>query len=518
MIKQLQRLQLAAIAAVFCGGAAFYTAGLLAGGSSFAGALAGGVSNSLCMFFANHNVDLVETAPWFSPPLALLFWLIHIAAVFLTAYSLLQIVAKQFTINLRILFGRYGKIYILQDATPENVLLARNIATDDGKVQADKQSLVVITDPDAGEDCRSQVASFGGYLCREAKTNPLLEAKMKKREVVEIKPVHAEELAARQAIAEHPPYECLAFDAGKANRGLHALVLGFAELGQEMALQLIRNSQFVGGRPRITVIDRRADSLKPQFKFHYPCLDMCCDIEFHNCDVTDAEYYKLLDGLQPDYVAAALGTAEKDKAALADITTSFLRRDLPLPVAISMSAYAEIDRIYTKALVVNEALDRMAMAVNGVYSNAADSAESKARWDKLDEFSKQSSRASADFIAAHLHIAGVSLEEAIECGKDAKPLPVSEELTEVLAETEHLRWNAFHFCAGFRPETVDKLLPQRKDLERRLHICLVPYAELDDLSQDYNSRAGAKRNFKNNDRAIIQNLPQFLSQTHGNSI
>ena len=78
--------------------------------------------------------------------------------------------------------------------------------------------------------------------------------------------------------------------------------------------------------------------------------------------------------------------------------------------------------------------------------------------------------------------------------------PPAAEVLEVLGETEHLRWNAFHFVMGYSPmsteefderaetyrKRVEKGLPGirlSKDAVNRTHACLIPWDELDSLPQ-----------------------------------
>jgi hypothetical protein len=122
----------------------------------------------------------------------------------------------------------------------------------------------------------------------------------------------------------------------------------------------------------------------------------------------------------------------------------------------------------------------------------------------------------------YLHLAGV--DKDVISGKNGKGFIQDKELLENLAEAEHLRWNAFHYTQGYQRACLDEMcercgapdgniLPEafRRDEKRKVHICLVNYYELDDLSNSYASLVGKPRNFKQDDRNNIQLIPNFLA-------
>ena len=55
----------------------------------------------------------------------------------------------------------------------------------------------------------------------------------------------------------------------------------------------------------------------------------------------------------------------------------------------------------------------------------------------------------------------------------------------------------------------------RKDPIGKLHICLVHWDELDQVSKEYNETTGENRDFKKNDSYIVENIPKFLQAAGG---
>jgi len=170
----------------------------------------------------------------------------------------------------------------------------------------------------------------------------------------------------------------------------------------------------------------------------------------------------------------------------------------------------------------------MAKAVHEVYGG-------EPPWHELDWFTQESNRAAADFIPAMLMLAHITEEDAMNTGTLTK----DQTLAEILAQTEKLRWNAFHAVMGYHSISIKEMQRRfeiydgernfrkhldfsRRDSKARLHVCLASWDELDEISEAYRElarRAGdpkeEKRNFKDNDRDIVGSIPQFLKVAKG---
>ena len=98
---------------------------------------------------------------------------------------------------------------------------------------------------------------------------------------------------------------------------------------------------------------------------------------------------------------------------------------------------------------------------------------------------------------------------------------------ENLAKMEHLRWNAFHYCMGYRtmPEELFAERAERfkegslkpgekpgKDTENRYHACLVSWEELKDLDKKEEQLAGRKTDYQQMDRDNIGMIPALLRE------
>ena len=198
-------------------------------------------------------------------------------------------------------------------------------------------------------------------------------------------------------------------------------------------------------------------------------------------------------------------------------------------------------------------LDRMAMNLNAAYyecyySNKKDAERVKARKDADDsyysfEYNRVSSKASAIFLKNHLFelcrllaSGEVSLNEKmpkLSCAIDwTKPIyepefdPLRKAYAQIAAipkwrvafqELEHRRWNAYMRTLGYErcDENVLKTInasakkPQNCDHLARLHICLVPFDELEAVDEMYKRVTGVDKHYKQADDDIISHLGEI---------
>jgi hypothetical protein len=363
------------------------------------------------------------------------------------------------------------------------------------------------------------------------------------------------DLLTRQMIEKHPPYSCpgLNFSGGKAARDFTVMILGFGPVGQSALLRLIMNGQFMGSNMRAIIIDIDIDNLKDCFMHRYPSIDLCCKIEPKNINVQQNDFFTLLEKEENlDYIVAALHSDGMNKQIALDIKHHYERKGkkaLPFIAVAELNGsfyekkqgldalkkngslqeteqeekifvFGSRDEVYKESVIIRPKTDSMAREVNRVYSNGGQ------LWHELEWFKQESNRASADFIPAMLKLASIDRDKVPEEGPLVKD---NDPLAETLAQTEHLRWNAFHAAMGYRPISIeemnrrfdeykgdeDRLEFARRDSKARLQVCLVHWDELDKISEAYRELeriAGKepKRDFKNNDRDIIKNIPLFL--------
>ncbi|MBR4667473.1 MAG: hypothetical protein IKO76_01800, partial [Butyrivibrio sp.] len=101
---------------------------------------------------------------------------------------------------------------------------------------------------------------------------------------------------------------------------------------------------------------------------------------------------------------------------------------------------------------------------------------------------------------------------------------ISAEMLENLAKSEHHRWCAFHYSMGYscmsdevrekRAEMYkqDKSVRVTKDPQNKLHACLIPWDDLDELSDYENALTGRNVDYKQSDRDNIITVMKILNK------
>jgi hypothetical protein len=359
------------------------------------------------------------------------------------------------------------------------------------------------------------------------------------------------DLLIRQMIENHPPYKCPALDfneIGIAKRSLNVLVIGFGSIGQHALLHLIKNGQFVikpQTKMSAIVIDKDIEFIRERFELSHPAIDISCDVSYYDYDIRCSSFFRLLSDHQKlcsiDYIVVALDSNIENKQVAVDIRLFYQQLGINLPFMAVYERHEGMhfkqfdenvftfgcrDEIYRESIIIREELNHKAKNINKTYSEVYGGRE----WHKLDWFTQESNRASADFIPAMLFIAKTTPETAISNGS----LTTNSEHFEILSKTEHLRWNAFHVVMGYRPFSLEEMSRRfvefsgeqnsekhleyaRRDIPKKLHVCITTWEELDEVSAIYRElevktgREG-KRCFKENDRDNIRLFPKFLKK------
>ncbi len=337
------------------------------------------------------------------------------------------------------------------------------------------------------------------------------------------------ELTARMMIREHPPCGLISFDEnGKAEEDFHAVLLGFGRMGRAVLNQLILNGQFHGSRFQVDVFDPDAQN----GYLHDQPMMREYDIRFHRISGAAEEFYAFWEEHLKEIRMIVLCTGDQRKnQELAEDLFRWYPWDEKLPLILyaaggrfcrmTEDGQEEQSPSFLESPDLDpELTDAVAMQVNQTYCQEAGSRDSAAEnWRRCTYFNRQSSRASADFYPAMLRAAGKTVDQVL-----AGDWPPQGEMLENLSRTEHLRWCAFQYVAGYAPmprevwedraETfrggAEKGFRIGKDPKKRLQACLIPWEELDDLSDRENAVTGGQVDYKQLDRNNVLQLARVL--------
>ena len=340
-------------------------------------------------------------------------------------------------------------------------------------------------------------------------------------------------LSARALIKTCPPWELVKFgNDGRALEDFDCAIVGFGRHGQAVLKQLIMNGQFAGSTFHAAVFspnfENEAGYMKAECASMFENYDICSfkaegrSIEFYNYVDKHIDTLKL--------IAVCTGSEESD-CEISDNLMMYLKRRSAEHICVVRCGddgirYQETvgSPIITANINSMEYLSAQKADQDAIIINSSYDSSDKTDWEKwvaCDPFSKMSSRASADFMPAFIRAAGLSKDDVM-----AGNWPPAEDILEVLGETEHLRWNAFHFVMGYSPMGSEELeeraeayrkcvadgLPAirlTKDPENRTHACLIPWDKLDSLSEKERSVTGREVDYKQYDINNVLLIPDI---------
>ena len=343
-------------------------------------------------------------------------------------------------------------------------------------------------------------------------------------------------LSARALIRTCPPWELVKFGSdGRAQEDFDCAIVGFGRHGQAVLKQLIMNGQFAGSTFHAAVFSPNFENESGYMKSECASLFENYDIKSFKADGRSIEFYNYVDEHigTLKLIAVCTGNEESDRE-ISDNLMMYLKRRRAQHICVVRAGREGIryqETVGSPIITANinsldylsaQKADRDAIIINSSYDNSDRTDWEK--WVACDSFSKMSSRASADFIPAFIRAAGLSADEVM-----AGNWPPAPDLLEVLGETEHLRWNAFHFVMGYSPMSSEKFderaeayrksmaegLPGirlSKDSENRTHACLIPWEELDGLSEKERSVTGRDVDYKQYDVNNVLIIPEILKQ------
>ena len=341
------------------------------------------------------------------------------------------------------------------------------------------------------------------------------------------------EMAARLLIRHVPPFRALSFNKeGLSAQGLHCLIVGFGRVGQAVLQQVTMNGQFEGGQFRAAVF--APDCTDASGFLYAQSMGMMnrYDISLHDCDARSRAMYDYLSKNVEsiNYIAVCTGSARLNLEIAEDLQRYFSRRGRDLPIALCSHGGVQLLQqgmaarswsLYGTDILCNDNLDRKARLLNHIYCKKKGTEEGN--WAACSYFNRMSSRAATDFSPAFLHMANLTAEDVARDGW--KP---EGKLLENMARTEHLRWCAFHYAMGFakmdrtthlqrvrtRMEEIrltgDSKYHMTRDMERRLHACLVSWEELPALDAAENAVTGGSVDNRQKDRDNILILDELL--------
>lgn len=310
-------------------------------------------------------------------------------------------------------------------------------------------------------------------------------------------------------------------------RKVRLIILGFASMGQTVALKAAQIGHFANGeRVQMCVVDKDAKARLEEFEFRYPAFKNSGQIEVLECPIQSLKCGQLLERScdDPDSLVSVAVCVENDAVALSVAVR--LRKQLEarkVRVALRMSrsdgltallkdgplselpikAFGWIDVGSLVRPLEHDVRESLAKAVHREFRDYAEKSGLDARfaggirdWSDMDSDDfRESSRQQVDHIAIKLR--------AIRCEECSMDDPRSaarftEEEVELLAQMEHRRWFAERTIA-------DWTIADKTDLSKRTSPDLCGWDELTKPVKEY-------------DRHAVRSIPRLLQEVRGTKI
>ena len=317
------------------------------------------------------------------------------------------------------------------------------------------------------------------------------------------------------------------------NNTISLLIVGCGNIGKEFLRDSIWCTQMPGFKLEVLVIDLIADKIKENIECEYPELLSNYNITFLNADIKSK---KALDTIKSfnniNYVLVSMDNDEKNINTALLLRRLFIRtlnREPIINIWISneykeeellklvnekgnsynINAFGSIYDLYHNNTIINSSLEKLAIQVNLAY----DPTDKDLRNYNLMEYNKRSSRASALHVKYKMY--AILKEKYCENMKENQEIFRSlytQEIEQLLTENEHDRWMAYTRSIGYVKASLDDVLKYYKTTHTyinylaRMHPCLVPFNELDNLSQDINKITGKNIDFIESDRKIVKHI------------
>lgn len=410
-------------------------------------------------------------------------------------------------------------LFCLDKNTTNNMKYAGNLSAlleKDGILPSQTSVSILVPERFAGEKLQAQPSKYG---------------------FGSVNAIEAEELAARIMIRRFPPYAAMRFgERAVAAENFEAVIIGFGRTGQAVLRALIMNSQFAGSTFHATVIADQYSRLAGNFFYAYPGIRENYHIDFLEINARSVTFYDRLSIIGDDlnYIAVCTGNEQENNEIASELHGYLKAKGSSVPViqctGRRIMSYSESDGIVNAEDVLSpdilctDQLDQMAMLLNHKYHQTENNSIQD-DWNACDYFSRESCRASADFMDAMIAAAGSDRERIAREGWPDDPV-----VLENLSMTEHLRWCAFHFANGYTLMTPDEFekrgeryldekkgngntgLRIAKNPERHTHACLVPWDELDEIAKREAVYTGVRKDYKKLDYDNVLMIPECLAE------
>ena len=477
---------------------------------------------SVCgMYVGKMDLSSISAAPLMqSTHMQLLFWIVHLLALYATASAAITTVGAEALRKLRLWLARRGPLHLIYGVSDDTIALGSEILKQ-------KRGSVVFVDTTANSANAASIAKAGCVLrsdgsavqadaafvraigaCRKGRSIHVYALErltadnlqyagrlLKTLEETAVTPdqtslvIRATEnsgasllqtlgdqygygsvsviqescLAARTLIQKYPPCRCMEFDEnGRATGDFEALIVGFGQVGQSVLRYLVMNSQFEGSRFRAAVFAPDCNAVKGHFSRSYPQVPEYYDISFHSFDARSEQFYTHLAqrGEKLKYIVVCTGKETMNLEIAENLTEHLHTAGLDIP--IYLCSHREVQH-FNASVPGGERFRLYRPEVLSMLELDELAMLVNSHYQNDTGKTPWKHWLHCDYFSRMSCRAAADFIPAMlrMAGKtEAQVLENGWDLTQAQLETmsrsEHLRWCAFHYCMGFSAMTAEE--------------------------------------------------------------
>ncbi len=472
------------------------------------------------MFLGKNEYSIISKTEIMEPPvMEFVFWLVHLAAFYVTANAILTTIGARFLKSIRKFFAiRKKKLTIIYGTGDSALQFAKTV---EGKI--------LFVDKKIGDDAIKNIEAGGWTYITEGKektgigrfghpkfielyclqddeslninyARDLLGKSrvLKLRKTGKIKNIAVTILAdmattngeefqrtaekdgydsvlitdkayivAKTAVSAFLPCEALTFkDDFEVVRGFSAVIVGYGSVGREVLKSLGMNGQFPGGRLKIRVFDKDYKKIDGYLKRMSPFMFnnfLQPEIEGVDLDARSEGFYDYLSANDVDCIYMCTGS-NKLNGELANESVAFLRRYKKECRVFECSYDSVICHFGTENEVKVDTFTEDNLNINRVDKVAMEVNYSYLGEEDRKNKTKEEAWAELSYF---LRMSNRAVADFVPTYKylvkdrlcdlsEEKKEEIAGKLAGKLAVLEHVRWSAFYFAFGYRPMTEEE--------------------------------------------------------------
>lgn len=316
----------------------------------------------------------------------------------------------------------------------------------------------------------------------------------------DIKLVNPSRLAAYTLSKMFHPVDHINFDQDTfiAKNDFKVALLGFSVYSRDTMFVAYQQGRFEGSKFIIDLYDTSAKLKFNSFKEKFA--GFIRDVEFNAIDVESYKNLNNIDFSSYDIVIVDFGTPKDRIEFSQDLQEKFINSmnekttiapfvdDLVYDYSTdnpNILPFGAIKSIYCVDSIIADSFTRGGRFVNDYYNSTKQDSHKVKSWIGLTDFERGSNVSVADFNYSFIRIIGRDLFASFKTSADYKKwLRDNPKKFDTLARIEHLRWCAYLYSNGWdKLPLSDELMVENKDMQKKLHTCLVTFDELKEVSE-----------------------------------